>query len=195
MKNEIAVDQPKVGIKEFTTDAEKILGHLEGHFPKEKLGAKVQEKMERIIQAKSWLLEHKFQQKVITLMVNLYGYSEITAYRDLKLMSRVFGPVMQMHKELKRAIADKMIEDTWVLAEEKKDFKTQNLLIKNYILLHQLDKEEAELPDLSNYEFQPVIIAVLPEQVGQNPPDENELNKRLSSWWEGRSEEVNAEEE
>ena len=194
MNKKSAIEKPKVSINGFSTDAEKILGYLEGRYPKSELNRKVLEKLERIIQAKSWLLEHKFQHKVVELMVQFYEYSEITAYRDLKLMSRVFGPVMQVHKDLKRAIADKMIEETWKDAADKKDLKAQNQLIKNYIALHQLDKDDPELPDLSSYEFQPVIIAVLPEQVGQNPPNEEELSDRLSSWFQDQSEEVESEE-
>jgi CO dehydrogenase/acetyl-CoA synthase alpha subunit len=195
MKQDLSVSESKVSIKDFTTDAEIILAYLEGRYPREKLGPKMLEKLDRITQAKSWLMEHKFQYKVVELMMNTYGYSDATAYRDLKLMSRVFGPIMQVHKDLKRAIADRMIADTWTAAVTKKDLKTQSNLIKNYIQLHQLDKEDPELPDVSDFEFHNIIVAVLPEQVGQNPPSEEELSERLSAWWESQAEEVKAEEE
>tara|TARA_R110002096_G_scaffold129211_7_gene277923 strand:+ start:4463 stop:5050 length:588 start_codon:yes stop_codon:yes gene_type:complete len=194
MKQDLSLKESKVSIKDFTTDAEIILAYLEGRYPREKLGSKMIEKLDRITQAKSWLLEHKFQSKVVELMMNTYGYSDATAYRDLKLMSRVFGPIMQVHKDLKRAIADRMIEETWQNAVEAKDRKTQANLIKHYIQLHQLDKEDPELPDVSDFEFHNIIVAVLPEQVGQNPPSEEELSERLSAWWDSQGEEVNAEE-
>ena len=194
MKQDLSLKESKVSIKDFTTDAEIILAYLEGRYPREKLGSKMIEKLDRITQAKSWLLEHKFQSKVVELMMNTYGYSDATAYRDLKLMSRVFGPIMQVHKDLKRAIADRMIEETWQNAVDAKDRKTQANLIKHYIQLHQLDKEDPELPDVSDFEFHNIIVAVLPEQVGQNPPSEEELSERLSAWWDSQGEEVNAEE-
>lgn len=174
----------------YSTDNEKILAYLEGTIDKNQLGQKTAEKLERITQAKSWLLEHKTTHKVVKMMMEHYDISDATAYRDMKLMSLVFGPLMQVHKDMKRAIADKMIEEVWEQAKNKEDRRTMAMLIKNYITLHQLDREDADLPDLSGFDFQPIIMAVLPEQVGQNPPSEEEIMERVSDWFERNSQEA-----
>gem|GEM_PF-4015664 len=176
-------------------DADRILAHLQGEVGFEKLPVKTREKLDRITQARAWMLEHKFTSKVVDLLVGQYGYSQVTAYRDINLMSRIFGPFMKVHKDLKRAVAERMIEESWKQAIEAKDKKAQAALIKNYIILNQLDQDDPELPDLSNFDFQPIIMAVLPEQVGQNPPDEEEILQRLSQWFDSQAEDVEVEDE
>ena len=107
----------------FNTEAEKIIGYLDGSLPKSQLNAKMVEKLDRIVQAKAWLFEYKFQTKVVEMMINHFNYSEVTAYRDLRLMERVFGPLLRMNKDLKRALADEMIRQDRELAIAKKDTK------------------------------------------------------------------------
>lgn len=174
----------------YSADNEKILAYLEGVIDKKDLGEKTAEKLERITQAKAWLIEHKTTNKVVKMLMELYGISDATAYRDVKLMSRVFGPLMKVNKDMKRAIADNMIQEVWSAAKEKGDRKAMAMVIKNYITLHQLDKEDADLPDYSDFDFQPIIMAVLPEQVGQNPPSEDEILNRMNEWFEKNSEEA-----
>jgi bisphosphoglycerate-dependent phosphoglycerate mutase len=172
----------------FTSAAERIIEYLQGD--SDRLTTKEQEKLERITLAKSLLLQHKFASKVVKMLQRTYNYSEITAYRDLKLMERVYGPLLKMNKDLKRAIAEEMIKQDRELAITQKDSKAMAQSTRNFIQLHQLDKEEAELPDLSYFNFQPIIMAVLPEQVGQNPPDDNELLQKVDAWWKGQSEDA-----
>ena len=92
MSSKRQLTKHKVDHLGFNTDAEKIIGYLDGSLPKESLNRKLVEKLDRIVQAKAWLLEHKFQTKVVEMLMNHYQYSEVTAYRDLRLMERVFGP-------------------------------------------------------------------------------------------------------
>jgi hypothetical protein len=195
MSSKRQLTKHKVDHLGFNTDAEKIIGYLDGSFPKSALKAKLVEKVDRIVQAKAWLFEFKFQSKVIEMMINHYQYSEVTAYRDLRLMERVFGPLLRMSKDLKRALADEMIRQDRELAITNKDTKALGASTRNYILLHQLDKEDPELPDLSNFDFHPIIMAVLPEQVGQDPPSEDELLDKVSDWWESQSEEAQIEDD
>lgn len=178
----------------LTTDAESIIAYLQGDLELTQLSPTKQQKMERITQAKAWMFEHKTQSKVVKMMCNHYGYSEITAYRDLRLMSQVFGPIMDMKKEFKRALADEMIRQDRELAIQRKDIKSLTSCTRNYIQLHQLDKEDPELPDLSDFEFHNIILAVLPEQVGQEPVSDEELNRRLSDWFEEHSETIDYDE-
>jgi hypothetical protein len=195
MNSKRQLTKHKVDHLGFNTDAEKIIGYLDGSFPKSALKAKLVEKVDRIVQAKAWLFEFKFQSKVVEMMINHYQYSEVTAYRDLRLMERVFGPLLRMSKDLKRALADEMIRQDRELAITNKDTKALGASTRNYILLHQLDKEDPELPDLSNFDFHPIIMAVLPEQVGQDPPSEDELLDKVSDWWESQSEEAQIEDD
>lgn len=174
----------------YSTDNEKIVAYLQGAIDKKTLGAKTAEKLERITVAKSWLLEYKNTKTVVDMLMNTYGISDATAYRDLKLMSLVFGPLMKINKDMLREIVDQMILETYKEAKEKGDRKTQSMLIKNRISLHGLDREDADIPDMSGFDFHPIIVAVLPEQVGQNPPDEDELNSRFTEWFEKNSDEA-----
>lgn len=177
----------------FKTNAERLIGYLDGSLPADAVKKPDLKKLERISQLKSWLFEYKNQRKVIKMMMNLYNYSEFTAYRDLKLMERVFGPVLKQSKEIKRALADEMINQDRELAIARKDTKSLPAITRNYILLHGLDKEDPEVPDLSDFEFQPIIAAVLPEQVGIDPVPDDELLERVRDWYEENSEEVKDE--
>jgi hypothetical protein len=139
-------------------------------------------KLERIITAKSLLLQHKFVPKVQKMLMHQYGYTIGSAITDLNLCYQVFGPIMHITREMRRVIADEMIRQDRDLAVELKDVKALNQATANYIKLHQLDKDEAELPDVSHFTFHQNIIAVLPEQVGINPVSEDELLKRVGEW-------------
>lgn len=52
---------------------------------------------------------------------------------------------------------------------DRKQVKSLPATTRNYILLHGLDREDSEMPDLSDFEWRMNIIAILPEQVGLNP--------------------------
>jgi len=179
-------------------DAERLLMYLQtdgDDIPeREELTPHLKNKLQRITQAKSWLFEHKSQRKVAKMMANFYGYHEVTAYRDLALMQKVFGPVMNMSKEMKRAVAEEMILQDREMAKAKKDVKALNMTTANYIKLHQLDKQDPELPDVSEFEIPQLILAVLPEQVGQQPPSDDELLDRVSDWFQEQSEDVSYDE-
>jgi hypothetical protein len=115
------------------------------------------------------------------MMVVQYGYTESTAIRDIRLMNEVFGPLMTVTREMNKIVAEEMIRQDREAALQMKDIKALNMATSNYIKLHQLDKEEGELPDLSHFEFRQNIIAVLPEQVGINPPSKEVLLEELAS--------------
>lgn len=178
----------------LNTDAERLMLYLQHDVDdipeREKLSPHLKQKLERISQAKSWLFEHKSQAKVAKMMANHYQYHEVTAYRDLALMARVFGPVMNMAKEMKRAVAEEMILQDREMAKAKKDVKALNMTTSNYIKLHNLDKQDPEIPDVSDFEIPQLILAVLPEQVGQQPPSDEELLERVSDWFKEQSEDV-----
>jgi hypothetical protein len=142
----------------------------------------LQQKLERITTARSLMLQHKFVHKVTKMMTKTFGYSEVSALRDIRLMNEVFGPLMQVTKDMKRIVAEEMIRQDREMALELKDVKALQMATANYIKLHSLDKEDAEMPDLSNFEFHQNIIAVLPEQVGVNPRPAEELLQKVSDW-------------
>lgn len=178
-------------VKELTgikTDAELIIEYMQSDVDdiseRMKLSPRLQEKLERIITAKSLLLQHKFANKVQRMLVNTYGYSEITAMRDIQLMGKVFGPLLRVGKDLKRAVAEEMIRQDRELAIELKDARSAVAATANYMKLNLLDKEDEELMDMSNFEFRMNIIAVMPQQVGINPPSEDELISVVDGWIE-----------
>jgi hypothetical protein len=168
------------------TDAERIIAFLQSDVDdvheRNQLTPALHVKLERIITAKSLLLQHKFVPKVQKMLMHQYGYTIGSAITDLNLCYQVFGPIMHITREMRRVIADEMIRQDRDLAVELKDVKALNQATANYIKLHQLDKDEAELPDVSHFTFHQNIIAVLPEQVGINPVSEDELLKRVGEW-------------
>lgn len=172
-----------IGVK---TDAERLIEWLQSDVddihPRMELTPTLQEKLERITTAKSFLLKHKFLHKVQRMLMKHYGYTIASAMRDLQLMNQVFGPLMTVTRDMRKVIAEEMIRQDRELAIQINDIKALNQTTANYIKLHGLDKDEAELPDLSRFEFHQNIIAVLPEQVGINPPNEDELLQRVNDW-------------
>lgn len=168
------------------TDAERLITYLQSDIDdvaeRQALTPAMQAKLDRIITAKTLLLQHKFVPKVQKMLMREYGYTIASAIKDLNLCYQVFGPIMHVTREMRRVIADEMIRQDRELAIELKDVKALNQATANYIKLHQLDKDEAELPDVSHFTFHQNIIAVLPEQVGINPVSEDELLKRVNDW-------------
>ena len=115
-------------------------------------------------------------------MVKTFGYSEISAYRDMRHTNLIFGPVLTATKEMKRAIAEEMIRQDRELAIKKDDIRSLSATTTNYMKLHQLDKDDAEMPDVSAFVFHQNIIAVLPGQVGINPVSEDKLLESIDEW-------------
>lgn len=178
----------------FKTDAEKLIACLQGDVKETALSVKLTEKLERVITCKSLLFEHKFTSKVVEMLISTYKYSQVSAYRDIKLTTLVFGPILKSTKEMKRAIAEEMIRQDREMAIAKKDISGLNSSTANFIKLHQLDKEEVDLPDLGAFEFHQNIIAVLPEQVGVHPVGNEELLQNLEDWISHRTEDISHEE-
>jgi hypothetical protein len=172
-----------MGVK---TDAERLIEWLQSDVddihPRMELPPTLQIKLERITTAKSLLLQHKFVHKVQKMLMKHYGYTIASAMRDLNLMTQVFGPLLSVTRDMRKAIAEEMIRQDREMDLEMKDTKALNMTTSNYIKLFGLDKDEADLPDFSKFEFHQNIIAVLPEQVGENPPEEEVLLQRVQDW-------------
>jgi len=184
-----------MGVK---TDAERLIEWLQSDVddihPRMELTPTLQQKLERITTAKSLLMQHKFVNKVQRMLMKHYGYTIATAMRDLKLMNQVFGPLMQVTKDMRKVIAEEMIRQDRELAIDKQDTKALNMSTANYIKLHNLDKDDSDMPDMSKFEFHQNIIAVLPEQVGVNPPEEETLLEKVQDWLDSNSEDIKHEE-
>lgn len=162
---------------------ETVLHHKETHKEDEPMvPPKLQEKLDRVIQTRAFLMEHRTVQKVVEMLQGYYHYSMASAYRDVKLCEKVFGNLLQSSKDTKRQIAEEMILESRKLAIENKDTKSLAAIDKNYIQLHNLDKEDSDIPDLSNFQFQPIIVAIEPGQVGLDPPDPSELEEKYQEW-------------
>lgn len=172
----------------FRTDAEKLIAYLQAEI--QEINNKDKEKLHRVMTLKSLLFEHHSSSKVIPMHMKAFDVSEATAWRDLRLVDLIFGPMERVSKDMRRAIAERMILKTRELAELRKDIATMQRCDLNYIKLYNLDKEDAELPDLSNFDFHPLIVAVLPEQVGINPLPDDEIAEKLNSWWQKQAQDV-----
>lgn len=189
-KNKVQLDH--LGLK---TDADQIIGYLVGNISKEKIGLDVSRKIDQVILCQALIINHKFAHKVIPAIKETLDVSESTAWRIYQLTNRVYGPLTQQTREMKKAIAEEMIRQDRELAIQWEDGRALTQSTKNYILLHKLDKEEAELPDFSDFEGHINIIAVLPEQVGVNPvSDEKLLKEKLKDYLVDDAEDIGYEE-
>lgn len=188
-KNKPAVKTDTLGY-EYEADrlirylqGENTMHHKEVHKPDEPMiPPKLEEKLQRVITTRALLMEHRTIQKVVNMLISTYNYSMASAYRDVRLTEKVFGNLIQASKDTKRQIAEEMILQSRDLAIENKDTKSLAAIDKNYIQLHNLDKEDSDLPDLSSFEFQPIIVAIEPGQVGLEPPDPGELEEKYQEW-------------
>lgn len=179
----------------LNADADELIRYLDGQ--KHELSAKAEQMLERVVKARALIMKHKTYHRVAKILQKTEGYSLATAYRDIALVEKVLGNLVRASKDVKRAIAEEMILKSKELAIAAGDTRSLAGIDKNYIQLHQLDKDEAELPDLSSFDFHPIIVAIIPEQVGINPPPEDELEKQFANWLphstETEFEEVNEE--
>lgn len=176
------------------TDADKLLAHLSGEVQVE-LSPKETQLLDRVITMKSLLLEHKRSEKAISVFMESEVVSRATAYRVMRLVNQVFGNLMNVSRDVKRAIAEMMIQEDRELAKEESDPGAMTRSTANYIKLHGLDKEDSDLPDLSKFEQHTLLVAILPEQVGVNPPSDEELLNKLSAYWDREAEEAQVEDE
>lgn len=183
-----------MGVK---TDAERLIEWLQTDVddihPRMELTPTLQQKLERITTAKSLLLQHKFVHKVQRMLMKHYSYTIASAMKDLNLMNQVFGPLMQVTRDMRKVIAEEMIRQDRDMALEMKDTKALNMTTSNYIKLYGLDKDDADLPDFSKFEFHQNIIAVLPEQVGINPPEEEQLIQKVQDWIDNNTDDIDHE--
>lgn len=182
MSNELK----SIGIR---TDADKLIAHLSGEVDV-KLSDKETELLERVISMKSLLLTHKRSEKAIAMFMESQDVSRATAYRVMRLLNQVFGNLLNVSRDVKRAIAEMMIQEDRELAKAEKDSAAMTRSTANYIKLHALDKEDSDLPDMSKFEQHTLLVAVLPEQVGVNPPSDEEILNRLSDFWNNQAEEA-----
>lgn len=171
------------------TDADKILAHLSGQV-EVSLSPKEMELLNRVITLKSLLLKYKRSEKAISVFMETEGVSRATAYRDMGLLNQIFGNLLNVSRDVKRAIAEMMIQEDRKLAKKEKDSAALTRSTANYIKLHALDKEDSDLPDMSKFEQHTLLVAILPEQVGVNPPSDDELLNRLSEFWTSQAEEA-----
>jgi len=183
-----------MGVK---SDAERITEYLlqdaDDVHPRMQLTARLKTKLDRVVTAQSLLLQHKFPNKVMKILKNTYGYTTMSAMSDLQLVNEIFGPLMKVTKDLRRAIAEEMIRQDREMAIEARDTKAASMATANYIKLFSLDKEDAEMPDLSLFKQHQLIIAVIPEQVGINPLPEEKLLEKLQDWIEKNTTDIEHE--
>ncbi len=164
----------------LNSDADELIRYLDGQ--DSEISQKAEDMLQRVIETRALIMEHKTYSRVVKILRKIHGYSLATAYRDISLTEKVLGNLVRASKDVKRAIAEEMILKSKELAISRNDTRSLAAIDKNYILLHQLDKDDPELPDLSTFEFHPIIVAVIPEQVGVDPPDPQELETRFENW-------------
>lgn len=176
------------------TDSEKLIAYLQGEITKDELNATDHEKLMRVVTTHSLLFEHKAKRKVVEMHINTFGRSEATAWRDIRLVEMIYGPLQRSNKDLKRAMAEEMILSTRDLAKLRKDTRTMSACDNNFIKLHGLDREDPELPDLTQFEQHIVLAAFAPEQVGTEQISEEDLLKRVDRFLASSAKDVEFEE-
>ncbi len=176
----------------LNADADELIRYLDGH--DSAISDKMEEMLQRVVETKALILEHKTYGRTVKILKKVHGYSESTAWRDIKLVERVIGNLVRASKDVKRAIAEEMILQSKELAIRNDDTKALAAIDANYIKLHQLDKEDPEELDASHYDFSTILFAVIPDQVGVDPPNDDELMERFRNWLPNNSSETNYEE-
>lgn len=174
----------------FKTDAERIITYLQGPADDSLINQHDKVKIDRCMTCRSLLVEHRVPAKVVRMLMHTFDISEPTAWRVMRLTDLIFGRLSNISKDMRRAIADEQIRKTKEAAKEAGDLKTMATCDANYIKLHNLDKEEGELPDTSHFDFHPIIVASMPEQVGIDPLPDEELLKRYETWYDAKGKEV-----
>ena len=176
----------------FKTDAEMLVGYLQGELTEEDLLPSIKEKLQKVLVCKALLLEHLFIPKVLPILIKLYG-SESTAYRIIRLTEKVIGPLHKAIEDVKRAIAESMIMQDREMAKQLRNPIASSASTNNFMKLYGLDRSDPEMPDTSNFEFHTLIIAVMPSQVGINPPEDEILMKQYKDWTNSAVEDIEHE--
>lgn len=185
-------NQPK--ITGFQTDADRLLSYLTGEIEENSLLPSELKKLEEVITMKSLLLEHKRVSKAIEIWKADTCKSDSSAYRCLNLCNAIFGKILAVSRDLKRAIAEEMINYDREIATAEKDAIALTRSTANFIKLHGLDREDGDLPDLKHFDAHTILVAILPEQVGINPPPDEELLSRIKGFYSKNAEDIDHEE-
>lgn len=186
----------KSALKQYDmyTDADKIVGFLTGTVDDSEIKEQDLRKIDQVTTARSLMFQYKRPSIVVPMLEKTFSIKKARAYQILKLAELIYGKIDKVSNDLRRQFAEDMIEETKKKAKDLDDAKSMAACDANYIKLHSLDKPDTDLPDLSNFDKHHIIVAVLPEQVGENPPPEEELLKKVSDWISDQAEDVDFEE-
>ena len=162
-----------ISVRGFKSETEKLLDHFMG--VKVDLLKRERDKADIILEVKGLLITHRIASKVVDIIVATHNVHQNTAYKYIRQTEQIFGKFNKAVKEFKRIIAEEMLLETRRICIAKKDTKGLNSNDANYIKLFGLDKEDPDIPNYEEIQFHQNIIAFIPEQMSENPPDEDEL--------------------
>lgn len=115
------------------------------------------------------MIEGEKSREIIVSAMKHFEMSERQMYLDMKLAREVFGSVEKMEKNIQRAMVDNKAKEILKKAINEDNLKEANSAIKNLIKLHNLDKENPELPDFSKLD--PSLYTIILDQQGMEITD------------------------
>jgi hypothetical protein len=116
------------------------------------LSQKEQEQLDRWRFADNLIRKGDPMKTVVILLRGEYKCSLATAYNDIRDAKQFFGSMQKPEKEYWRGVLIEMGMETYRMAKKMNDPKAMAMTIRELKSITGVDKESADIPDLSKYE-------------------------------------------
>jgi len=93
--------------------------------------------------------EGENDRKIVSILMQQFGISERTAWRDLRMSKNVLGDAKASSREAWRYIVSQWATDMYRMAKQTKNFKAMEKAFLCVIKANNLDKDNLDIPDPS----------------------------------------------
>lgn len=130
-----------------------------------KLTSKEMEVKERWSACFSLLCQYHSPQQAVKVLMEKYGISESSAYRDVRDSMELFGNVTDSDKQAYRHILFEFAMKIFQLAATKTDLAEMNRALITMVKIKGLDKDDPDIPDFALLQSNTYNISLESSQV------------------------------
>lgn len=117
----------------------------------------------RLIAAQAMLLDAQPDRAIRQMLVDTFGVSDITAYRDIRWAVSLFKDVRQAEKEGWREIIFEFALETYRLAREQEDADAMAKAVREMKEIRGLKNADPDMPDFEKLLLLPTMPVLAPQ--------------------------------
>lgn len=166
------------------TEIDLIIAHIKSPAEMPLKDKRLAERLKRIKKADDLLYQWKVTKTVVDMMVTIFKehdpkYSLATAYRDVADAKLIFS--FDVNKKYERLMLAEWIKKTMLKAitGNKPDYRAYSSMAATLAKVLGLDREEIDIPDLSQLQPPDIEFGFFPDEMSANLPAPEELETIL----------------